>query len=392
MRILILEDDLLVGQLLETIVSGLYPRHRISSVAGVGDAMAVWRVNHFDLLICDWNLPDGSGLDFIKHVRAQDQALPIVMVTGRTDRQSVLAAAHYRVSGFISKPFSVEMVHQKLAQVLPATPLDLDSEPVLDAFLRTASEHGIQLPTSVSTAEVLALQARDTELSAAQLAERWCNETGLVTKMLDVANSSSFRRSGEPVRTLRDAIQVLGIRTCLDQALGLSLQLGGALQDQRLRDRESTYSTLAEKTAQQARLLATKLHLDGRLCFTAGLLSRAGELATLHVLQQFVSAGGELSEEDIQQALNAWAAPLGNTLKVQWKLPLELRSLTGAVHALPAGSVKQAFVMMRAAALLATDSSPSAECQKLLRRIGLDPALYAPNDDTTAAPDAAPNA
>lgn len=36
-----------------------------------------------DALIVDWNLPDGSGLEFVRQVRASNTSVAIVMITGR---------------------------------------------------------------------------------------------------------------------------------------------------------------------------------------------------------------------------------------------------------------------------------------------------------------------
>lgn len=376
MSILILEDDVLVAQLLETIVNGLYPRHTVVNVATVSEAMAAWAPGTFELVICDWNLPDGSGLQFIKHVRERDARVLIVLETGRADRQSVLTAAHYRVNCFISKPFSVEYVHQKLALLLPPESVDAVELPDIAFLMKEAIDKGIQLPAAISTAEVIELQGREQSLLTSQLVERWRNETGLVARLLDVANSSSYKRSGTAVKTLGEAVQTLGIRASLDQALGLSLHLGGVLKDPRFKVKATEYAGLAERTAGQAQVMAQKLKVDARLCFTAGLLSRIGELAVLNVLQQFVHAGGEVADAELEQHLKTWSAPLGNTLKVQWKLPLDLRTLVGAVHYVPADSVKQVTLMMRAAALVANGQSRSQDCQKLLRRAGLDPEVF----------------
>ena len=104
----------------------------------------------------------------------------------------------------------------------------------------------------------------------------------------------------------------------------------------------------------------------------AGLLSRLGELAVLKVLNQFLAAGGSLKADEAERVLAEWAQSYGNRLKVQWRLPLGLRELIGAVHFLPNDSTREDRLIMRAAALVAGGQQNSEACRRLLRRLGMD--------------------
>ncbi|MDR9426165.1 MAG: response regulator, partial [Marinobacter sp.] len=122
MNVLVLEDDDLVAELLETVIASAYPGAKVEKFISVHEAIAGADKHSFDLVITDWNLPDGSGLELVRRLRSQDGDLPIVMVSGRSDRDSVLKAAHYGISGYITKPFSVEMVHERLAALIEPGP------------------------------------------------------------------------------------------------------------------------------------------------------------------------------------------------------------------------------------------------------------------------------
>lgn len=67
-----------------------------------------------DLVICDWNMPAMSGMDFLKQLRTVDPALPFLMVTGRSDMDSVVEAKSAGVNGYIKKPFSPAQLEVKL--------------------------------------------------------------------------------------------------------------------------------------------------------------------------------------------------------------------------------------------------------------------------------------
>ncbi|MDR9425938.1 MAG: response regulator, partial [Marinobacter sp.] len=122
MNVLVLEDDELVAELLETVIASAYPGAVVEKFRALGDAVAGADKQRFDLVITDWNLPDGSGLELVRRLRGRDRDLPIVMVSARSDRDSVLKAAHYGISGYITKPFSVEMVHERLAALIEPGP------------------------------------------------------------------------------------------------------------------------------------------------------------------------------------------------------------------------------------------------------------------------------
>lgn len=372
MKILILEDDKPLADLLETIVAGLYPSANIFVLDNVGAATEQWLKQGADLIVLDWNLPDGSGLELVKTVRKEDDDTPLVMISSRSDRDSVVAAAHYGINGYITKPFSVELVSQRLAVLISPETIARDFEPDLDRLLEASVDTVIQLPTSIDTASVLDLMARKQELSPVDLVEHWSGEVALVTRILDVANSASFQKSGEPVGNIRSAIGTIGVDMALQHALALSLDVSGHLKDKRLSTKAEGFLDMVESVAREARQLAGDMRLDQSEFHSAALLSRIGELAVLKVMQQFVDGGGKLTDEQLENGLKAWAQAYGNRLKVQWRLPIQLRNLVGSVHLLTRDTTSESALVMRTAALRARGEQSSPECQRLLRRLGLD--------------------
>ena len=370
MNVLVLEDDELVGELLETVIASAYPGATVEQFRNLEDAMAGASRQPFELVITDWNLPDGSGLELVRHLRERDKDLPIVMVSGRSDRESVLKAAHYGISGYITKPFSVEMVHERLAALIEPGPV-AENELNLQTMLEESLEHVIQLPGEQDPAEIMELIARADELSPANLAERWREQPALVTRLLDVANGSSFRRTGKPVETVKDAINLMGVPMALNQALAMSLDVGRKIQSPELAKLASEYQEQALKVGREAQRIALSMKKRPEMFQKAGLLSRVGELAVISVINQFVGKGGKLEEDQAEQCLQEWAQAYGNRLKVQWRLSLDLRELIGAVHFLQKDSVRNDRLIMRAAALIAEGRQEDDICQSLLERLGV---------------------
>ncbi len=71
------------------------------------------------LIISDWNMPNCTGIDFLRRVRADGRYkhLPFLLVTAESEASQVVEAVKAGVSGYIVKPFSAETLAEKLEQV-----------------------------------------------------------------------------------------------------------------------------------------------------------------------------------------------------------------------------------------------------------------------------------
>lgn len=72
----------------------------------------------FSLVICDWNMPGMSGMELFQNVRPTWPNLPFLMLTGRTDANSVLAAKKSGVEGYLVKPFSANDLQAKILSLV----------------------------------------------------------------------------------------------------------------------------------------------------------------------------------------------------------------------------------------------------------------------------------
>jgi len=76
------------------------------------------------LVITDWNMPVMGGLDLVKQLRGrlETAALPILMVTTRSVRDDILQALQAGISSYIVKPFTPQVLKEKIDQMLAGTP------------------------------------------------------------------------------------------------------------------------------------------------------------------------------------------------------------------------------------------------------------------------------
>ena len=75
----------------------------------------------YGLVISDWNMEPMSGFEFLKQVRASDEAyskVPFIMVTAESKTENVIAAKQAGVNNYIVKPFNAETLKTKISAVL----------------------------------------------------------------------------------------------------------------------------------------------------------------------------------------------------------------------------------------------------------------------------------
>jgi two-component system chemotaxis response regulator CheY len=68
------------------------------------------------VVIVDWNMPEMSGIDFVRAVRAQAayDELPLIMVTTNVEAENVTAALDAGANEYVMKPFTLDMIREKL--------------------------------------------------------------------------------------------------------------------------------------------------------------------------------------------------------------------------------------------------------------------------------------
>lgn len=389
MDILLLEDDPLMAELVELVLSGTIAGAKVRHTALVSQAKAAWKAQPAQLVICDQHLQDGSGLDLVKLIRSEDKTTPIVMISAHSGREVVISALQYGISEFIAKPFDVNMLQQRLQPILKSLShagKNEPSVPELDAWMAQSLTDKLRMPSELAPENVLPLLAQSDELSCSELARLWQKETILSARLLNVANSASLKRSGKPLSRLDDAINTLGIEMALRIAMALALDITGSLSDERLVQLALHHHSAAEQVASIARAMAISIGQDGFSCYTAGLLSRAGELSVLRTLQDFITQGGSLDESQITSQLAEWSPQYGNRLKQQWSLPLPVRELIGAIHVAPSHATQRTLLVMHLAGLRVASQLHTPEALRMLRQSGLDIEKWAPQkEEDTAA-------
>jgi two-component system chemotaxis response regulator CheY len=121
LRFLVVDDYSTMRRL----IKGLLQEIGYVDIAEADDgktALPMLQSSQFDIVVTDWNMPSMPGLDLLKAIRADDKlkGLSVLMVTAEAKRDQVVAAAQAGVSGYVIKPFTAEVLRQKLEKMLRA--------------------------------------------------------------------------------------------------------------------------------------------------------------------------------------------------------------------------------------------------------------------------------
>lgn len=95
-----------------------------SQFTEAGDGAEAWGIlnsadSKIGLVISDWNMPNCTGLDLLKRVRSDQRTnkLPFLLLTAESEASQVQTALQAGVDNYIIKPFTAEIIEQKLKQV-----------------------------------------------------------------------------------------------------------------------------------------------------------------------------------------------------------------------------------------------------------------------------------
>ncbi|WP_298186071.1 HDOD domain-containing protein [uncultured Pseudomonas sp.] len=376
MLVMILEDDSWIADLLKQIVLSLRPACQVVCLDNVSAALQEWQQRPADLIISDWNLPDGPGTRLLEQVRHDNSSTPLVVITGRSDRASVLAVRALKINAFISKPFQAAHVAASLETLLPP---ETDEPPAqasaaqhdLLAHLHSLPSSELQLPLKAHVRDRLMQSFKGEQIDLRELASEWQHDPALSARLLSVANSSAYNPVGKPCANLLEALQKLGANNSLNLAMGLALRHSSALENPLLSMFAQAHLDSTEQLIERSTSLARQCALDPAPFHCAALLHRMGELCVLYQAQVWQDSGQSFSEEQVMQALDQFSGPFAISIKAQWHLPMHLRELIGACYGLPSSNVKRENILMRLAACELNSNPDDTEQARLRRLAGL---------------------
>ncbi len=88
------------------------------SAMSLGEAKLQLTQHHLDLCLTDMNLPDGNGIDLVRHIAERHPDLPVAMITAHGSMDSAVAAMKAGAFDFVSKPVNLKLLRQLVESAL----------------------------------------------------------------------------------------------------------------------------------------------------------------------------------------------------------------------------------------------------------------------------------
>ena len=131
-RILIVEDDRALGDGLCLALRG--PALELTLCRSLSAARSALEAGDFALVILDVNLPDGSGLDLLRRLRAGGNQVPVVLLTANDMETDIVAGLESGADDYVTKPFSLAVLRARVNAQLRRTERVQTGPVVLDGF------------------------------------------------------------------------------------------------------------------------------------------------------------------------------------------------------------------------------------------------------------------
>jgi len=121
--VLVVDDAPFIRDLVKKCLRNAFPGVVTEDAVNGRKAQTMLMKESFDLVLCDWEMPEMSGLELLSWCREQDhlKAMPFIMVTSRGDKENVVQAIQAGVSDFVGKPFTNEQLLTKVKKALAKT-------------------------------------------------------------------------------------------------------------------------------------------------------------------------------------------------------------------------------------------------------------------------------
>ena len=121
LRFLVIDDNPHMRRIIRTLLHGLGTRDVFEADDGA-TGLDAYTHNIPDIVLIDWAMPVFDGLELTKMIRETDgnanPYVPIIMITGHTEKNRVTSARDAGITEFLAKPISAKSLYQRVVNVV----------------------------------------------------------------------------------------------------------------------------------------------------------------------------------------------------------------------------------------------------------------------------------
>ena len=218
MRILIIEDEITLNRTLQEGLTDF--GYQVDTAENYKDAEYFIDIRNYDLVLTDWMLPDGDGIELCKIVKNRSSRTAVVILSARDDKESEIEALKSGADDFIKKPFDFDILLARIearlrfggTNVIEIDDLSINPDEEKIEF------NGEEIELKGKPFEVLTHLARhrDQIVSKEQLLDAIWEEPELVTpNVIEVAINQIRQKMDKPLNIATiETIRRRGYRFC----------------------------------------------------------------------------------------------------------------------------------------------------------------------------------
>jgi two-component system chemotaxis response regulator CheY len=120
-KILVTDDSKAMRMIVvRTLRQAGFEGHEVIEAENGKEALEIAKAKSPDLILCDWNMPEMNGIDFLRALRASGSEIPFCFVTSEGSEEMRTMADQAGALGLIAKPFTADVFSEMLGQVVSA--------------------------------------------------------------------------------------------------------------------------------------------------------------------------------------------------------------------------------------------------------------------------------
>ncbi|MCX2716753.1 homeostatic response regulator transcription factor HsrA [Helicobacter sp. MIT 21-1697] len=218
MRILVIEDD---PTLCKNIAEMLNERSYQTDIAeNLKDGEYFISIRNYDLVLADWDLPDGCGIEIIAQVKEKSPRTPVIIISAKTSAENEIRAFKEGADDFVPKPFNLEVLLIRIQARLRfwgSSVIEIE-DLVINPDEEKITYRGQEIEVKGKPFEVLTHLARhrDQIVSKEQLLDAIWEEPELVTpNVIEVAINQIRQKMDKPLNIgTIETVRRRGYRFC----------------------------------------------------------------------------------------------------------------------------------------------------------------------------------
>lgn len=192
MRLLLVDDDPTLAQNIRTLL--VKASYSVDVAQSVETGYMATTDNAYDLIILDWTLPDGSGVELCRKLRHEKNTTPILLLTAKNTTDYKVEGLNSGADDYLTKPFAIEELTARIRSLLrrSATLTDVDikiGKLTIHTNSMTVTRNSTPIPLSPREYALLHYLAthKGTAIDRMELLEHvWNNETDVFSNTVDV--------------------------------------------------------------------------------------------------------------------------------------------------------------------------------------------------------------